>query len=155
MTRYKMIAGLCLLFTLIAGPAAAQTTLRIGLAEDPDVLDPTLARTYVGRIVFASLCDKLVDISPELDIVPQLATEWQWVDDNKGLVMKLRQGVLFHDGEKLDAAAVKFSLERHLTMPGSNRKAEISALKSVEIVDDHTVKLVLDKPFAPLLAQLS
>jgi peptide/nickel transport system substrate-binding protein len=135
--------------------AMAQTTLRIGLAEDPDVLDPTLARTYVGRIVFASLCDKLVDISPELDIVPQLATEWQWVDDNKGLVMKLRQGVKFQDGEPMDAAAVKFSLERHLTLPGSNRKAEISALRSVEIVDDHTVKLVLDKPFAPLLAQLS
>ena len=141
--------------TLFTGAATAQTTLRIGLAEDPDILDPTLARTYVGRIVFASLCDKLVDISPELEIVPQLATEWQWVDDNKGLVMKLRPGVKFHDGEPMDAAAVKFSLERHLTLPGSNRKAEISALKSVEIIDDHTVKLVLDKPFAPLLAQLS
>ena len=129
--------------------------MRIGLAEDPDILDPTLARTYVGRIVFASLCDKLVDISPQLDIVPQLATEWQWVDDNKGLIMKLRQGVKFQDGEPMDAAAVKFSLERHLTLPGSNRKAEISALKSIEIIDDHTVKLVLDKPFAPLLAQLS
>src|SRR5450432_115855 len=91
--------------------AAAQTTLRIGLAEDPDVLDPTLARTYVGRIVFASLCDKLVDITPELDIAPMLATEWKWVDNNKGLVMKLRPGVKFHDGEKFDAAAVKFNIE--------------------------------------------
>ncbi|HEY7239988.1 MAG TPA: ABC transporter substrate-binding protein, partial [Burkholderiales bacterium] len=34
-------------------------TLRIGLAEDPDILDPTMARTFVGRIVFAGLCDKL------------------------------------------------------------------------------------------------
>jgi peptide/nickel transport system substrate-binding protein len=140
---------------LLSGVAGAQTTLRIGLADDPDVLDPTLARTYVGRIVFASLCDKLVEISPELEIVPQLATSWQWVDDNKGLVLKLRQGVTFHDGEPMDAAAVKFILERHLTMAGSTRKAEISAVKSIEIVDDHTVKLVLDKPFAPLLAQLS
>jgi peptide/nickel transport system substrate-binding protein len=139
----------------LAGSAGAQPTLRIGLAEDPDIMDPTLARTYVGRIVFASLCDKLVDISPELEIVPQLATEWHWVDGNKGLVMTLREGVKFHDGEPLNAAAVKYSLERHLTMPGSNRKAEISALKSIEIIDDHTVKLVLDKPFAPLLAQLS
>ncbi|HTW52565.1 MAG TPA: ABC transporter substrate-binding protein [Stellaceae bacterium] len=140
---------------LTANIADAQTTLRIGLAEDPDILDPTLARTFVGRIVFAAMCDKLVDISADLKIVPQLATEWHWVDDNKGLVMTLRQGVKFQDGEKMDAAAVKFSIERHLTMPGSNRKAEISAVKSVEIVDDHTVKLVLDKPFAPLLAQLS
>jgi len=111
--------------------------------------------TYVGRIVFASLCDKLVDISPELDIVPQLATEWQWTDGNKGIVLKIRQGVTFHDGERLDAEAVKFSLERHLNLPGSNRKAEISAVTAVDIIDDHTVKLVLSAPFAPLLSQLS
>lgn len=54
--------------------AVAQTsTLRIGLQDDPDVLDPARARTFVGRIVFASLCDKLVEITPELKIVPQLA----------------------------------------------------------------------------------
>src|SRR6266436_5678663 len=55
------------------GTVAAQSNLRIGLAEDPDVLDPTLARTYVGRIVFASICDKLFDIDEKLNVVPQLA----------------------------------------------------------------------------------
>ncbi len=45
-----------------SGNAQAQKVLRVGLAEDPDILDPTLARTFVGRIVFASLCDKLYDI---------------------------------------------------------------------------------------------
>src|SRR5216684_7730110 len=97
----------------------------------------------------------LSHIAPELDIAPQLATGWQWVDGNKGLILKLRQGVQFQDGEPLDAAAVKFSIERHLSMPGSNRKAEISAVSAVEIIDDHTVKLVLKAPFAPLLAALS
>ncbi len=98
--------------------AANAQTLRIGLAEDPDLLDPTLARTYVGRIVFASLCDKLVDISPELDIVPQLATSWNWVDDNKGLVFHLRQGVKFQDGTPFDAAAVKV---QHRAQPRTAR----------------------------------
>jgi peptide/nickel transport system substrate-binding protein len=149
-----LAAGVLLIASLVAGDAAAQT-LRIGLAEDPDVLDPTLARTFVGRTVFAALCDKLVDISPELEIVPQLATEWRWTDGNLGLVMKLRPGVKFQDGESFDAAAVKFSIERHLTMPGSNRKAEISAVNEVQIIDEHTVKFVLSAPFAPLLAQLS
>ena len=50
-------------------PSFAQA-LRIGLAEDPDVLDPTLARTFVGRIVFAGLCDKLFDLDENLKIVP-------------------------------------------------------------------------------------
>src|SRR5436853_7268332 len=92
----------------LAASASMAQTLRVGLAEDPDVLDPTLARTFVGRIVFASLCDKLVDIDEKLQIVPQLATSWDWSADGKALTMKLRPGVTFHDGEKLDAAAVKF-----------------------------------------------
>jgi peptide/nickel transport system substrate-binding protein len=62
-----------------AAAAAAQAqTLRIGLAEDPDVLDPSLARSFVGRVVFASLCDKLFDIDEKLAIVPQLATGYEW-----------------------------------------------------------------------------
>jgi peptide/nickel transport system substrate-binding protein len=154
---WKRIAAGCLIAATatLSIPASSAQTLRIGLAEDPDILDPTLARTYVGRIVFAALCDKLVDIGPELEIVPQLATEWQWTDGNKGLVLKLRPGVKFQDGEPFDAAAAKFNIERHLTMPGSNRKSEISAVTGVEIIDDHTVKLVLSAPFAPLLAQLT
>jgi len=48
-----------LLAAVAGGSAMAQSHLRIGLAEDPDVLDPSLARTYVGRIVFAAICDKL------------------------------------------------------------------------------------------------
>jgi ABC-type transport system substrate-binding protein len=137
-----LLAGLCLFLSAACQAGAAQT-LRIGLADDPDMLDPSMARTFTGRVVFAALCDKLLDISPELDIVPQLATEWQWTDGNKGIVMKLRRGVRFHDGEAFAAAAVKFSIERHLNLPGSTRKAEISTVTGVEIIDDYTVKLVL------------
>ena len=71
---------------------AARRRLRIGLAEDPDVLDPTLARTFVGRIVFAALCDKLFDIDEKLKIVPQLATGYEWSADSKALTIKLRPG---------------------------------------------------------------
>lgn len=141
-------------FTLFAGAAPAQT-LRFGLAEDPDVLDPTLARTFVGRIVFAAMCDKLFDIDEKLNIVPQLATGYEWSGDNKSVLIKIRQGVVFHDGEKLDAEAVKYSLERHKTMQGSNRRGELAPVQSVEVVDPQTVKLNLNAPFAPLLAQLA
>jgi peptide/nickel transport system substrate-binding protein len=140
---------------LFAGPAAAQQTLRIGLAEDPDVLDPTLARTFVGRIVFAALCDKLFDIDEKLAIVPQLATSYEWSADNKALTLKVRPNVTFHDGEKLDAAAVKFNIERHKTMPGSNRRGELAPVASVDVVDPMTVRLNLTAPFSPLLAQLA
>src|ERR1700749_2634120 len=96
-----------LALTLGAAALSAQAqTLRVGLAEDPDVLDPSLARSFVGRVVFAGLCDKLFDIDEKLAIQPQLATSYEWSADSKALTLKLRQGVTFHDGEKLDAAAV-------------------------------------------------
>ena len=140
---------------LVALPAFAQTTLRIGLAEDPDVLDPTLARTYVGRIVFASICDKLFDIDEKLGLVPQLALSHQISPDGKLVTIRLREGVKFHDGEPFDAAAAKFSLDRHLTMQGSFRRAEIAQVEAVEVVDKSTIRLVLKTPFAPLIAQLT
>jgi peptide/nickel transport system substrate-binding protein len=132
-----------------------QTTLRIGLAEDPDILDPSLARTYVGRIVFAAFCDKLFDIDEKLNIVPQLALSHETSADGKEVTIKLRRGVKFHDGEPFDAEAAKFSLERHLTLPTSFRKPELAALDHVEIVDPQTIKLVLKTPYSPLLAQLT
>ncbi len=135
--------------------AAHSQTLRVGLAEDPDVLDPTLARTFVGRIVFAALCDKLFDIDEKLQIVPQLATGYEWSADSKTLTIKLRSDVTFHDGEKLDAAAVKFNLERHKTMAGSNRSGELRPVTSVDVVDPTTVKLNLSAPFTPILAALA
>ena len=139
---------------LLATTAHAQT-LRIGLAEDPDILDPTMARTFVGRIVFAGLCDKLLDLDEKLNIVPQLATGYEWSSDNKTLTLKLRSGVTFHDGEKFDAQAVKYNLERHKNMQGSSRRGELAVVSSVEVADPATVRVHLSAPFAPLLTVLT
>lgn len=136
------------------GASHAQT-LRIGLGEDPDILDPTLSRTFVGRFVFAALCDRLFDIDEQLKGVPQLATGYEWSADNKALTIKVREGVTFHDGERLDAAAVKFSLERHKRLPGSSRASELAPLASFDVVDRYTVRLNLSAPFSPLLGVLA
>ena len=143
------------LLLALAPLAASAQTLRIGLAEDPDVLDPSLARSFVGRIVFTALCDKLFDIDEKLAIQPQLATAYEWSADSKSLTLKLRSGVTFHDGEKFDAAAVKFNIERHKTLLGSNRRGELAPVASVDVVDAATVRLNLSAPFSPLLAQLA
>jgi peptide/nickel transport system substrate-binding protein len=142
------------LLMLAAGSAFAQE-LRIGLQEDPDVLDPVRARTYVGRIVFTSLCDKLVDIDPKLHIVPQLATSWSWNADNTVLTMKLRSDVVFHDGTKFDAAAAKANLDRARTLPDSFRKGELGSVQNVEAPDPQTLVLTLNHPDATLLYQLT
>jgi len=143
--------------SLATGGSAQQVKiLRVGLAEDPDILDPTLARTFVGRIVFASLCDKLYDINENGVIIPQLATALPEVSpDNKSLTIKLRQGVKFHDGTDFNAEAAKFSLDRHFNLPGSRRKSEIAQMAGVDVVDPFTIRIRLTTPAAQLLAQLA
>ena len=152
--RKLLLAFGLLCASLAPALAAPPTTLRIGLREDPDILDPTLSGSYVGRIVFAGMCDKLFDYDTKLEIVPQLATGYTYKDPTH-LVLHLRPGVLFQDGEKFDAAAVKSTLERDLTMPGSLRRGQINAIKSIEVVDPLTVEIVLKQPDSPLLAQLA
>jgi peptide/nickel transport system substrate-binding protein len=155
MNILRLAATAAALLLSLGAVAHAQTTLRIGLAEDPDVLDPSIARTYVGRIVFASFCDKLFDIDEKLNIVPQLALSYETSADGKEMTIKLRPGVKFHDGEAFDAEAAKFSFDRHLTLPTSFRKPELAALDHVDIVDPLTIKLVLKTPYSPLIAQLT
>ncbi len=152
----RPILAAALMAGVFATPLAAQDlpTLRIGLADDADALDPTLGRSFVGRIVFGGLCDKLVDLDARLNVVPQLAQGYEWAD-SKTLVFKLRPGMKFHDGTEVDAAAVKYSMERHLNMQGSARRGEISTLDRVEIVDPLTVRMVLKTPTAPFLAALT
>ena len=125
------------LFFALAAPARAES-LKIGLASDPNILDPVLDRTLDGRIVFEAMCDKLVDLSPELEIVPQLAASWSWNADLTEITFKLRDGVLFQDGTKFDAAAVKYNLERDINFPGTNRKGELprGRLQLLDRLDD-------------------
>jgi peptide/nickel transport system substrate-binding protein len=155
--RTVFIAGLLAAVASLSGAfsAHAESTLRIGLSEDPDNLDPTTAGSYVGRIVLATLCDKLFDIDENLQVVPQLALSHETSADGKTVTIKLRQGVKFQDGELFDAEAVKFTLDRHMTMQGSFRKAELGQIDKVEVADPFTVKLLLKAPFSPLIAQLT
>jgi peptide/nickel transport system substrate-binding protein len=144
-----------LLASIALSPAVAQSHLRIGLAEDPDNLDPTTAGSYVGRVVLAAMCDKLFDIDANLNVVPQLALSHETSEDGKTVTIKLRPNVKFHDGEPFDAEAAKFTLDRHMTMQGSFRRAELAQIDKVEVADPLTIRLLLKAPFSPLIAQLT
>ncbi|MBD1586926.1 ABC transporter substrate-binding protein [Pseudomonas typographi] len=152
----RLFLGFSSLIMLAAsGFTEAETVLRVGISSDPDQLDPVTSRSYTGRFIFNALCDRLVDIDAHLNIVPGLATDWSWSADNQVLTMHLRQGVVFHDGEKFDAAAVKYNIERELTLPGSTRKSEISSISTVEVADPYTIVFNLKTPDAALLSQLT
>jgi peptide/nickel transport system substrate-binding protein len=151
----RLVAAALAIALSAAGSAGAQSVLRIGLNDDPDALDPTISRAYTGRLVFAALCDKLFDVTPDLKIVPQLATGFEWAPDQRSVVIKLRPGVKFQDGEPLNAEAVKFNIDRHINTPGTFRKTEIGQISSVDIINDLTVRFNLSEPLVPLLAALT
>ncbi len=152
-----LTVGMLAVLMLQAGAAHAQKkTLVVALNQDPDILDPTLARTYVGRIVFSQICEKLYEIDEGLRISPQLAAGMPVISDaGKTVTIKLRPGVTFNDGTPMDAEAVRFSLERHRTLKGSTRASELAPVDAVEVVDPLTVRLRLKAAFSPLLAQLT
>jgi peptide/nickel transport system substrate-binding protein len=152
--RKQLLAALLLGASSILTPALA-ADLRIGLQEDPDVLDPDQSRTFVGRIVYASLCDKLVDITPDLEIIPQLATDWSWSEDGLTLTMNLRQDASFHDGTPFDAEAVKANIDRSQNLPESRRKSEVKSITGVEVTGPYQVAFTLAAPDATLLAQFA
>jgi peptide/nickel transport system substrate-binding protein len=164
-TVRSSLLGLAAACVLALGSAAADArssaaiknggTLTVGLAEDPDALDPTVARTFVGRIIFAHMCQKLYDLDKNLNIVPQLADGMPQVSKDKlTYTIKLRSGIKFNDGTPLTGDAVKKTLDRYLTFPGSIRKSEISSVSSID-ASSNTVKLHLSAPFSPLTAQLA
>src|SRR5215813_6459824 len=131
------IAALGLGLVLAAEPALAQKkTLVVALNEDPDLLDPSVARTYVGRIIFEQMCEKLYEIDENLRIFPQLAADLPTVSDGgKTVTIKLRPSVKFNDGTPMNAEAVRYSLDRHLNMKGSNRRSELESVNSIDVVD--------------------
>ncbi|WOI55898.1 ABC transporter substrate-binding protein [Palleronia sp. LCG004] len=143
----------CLALTA-AGALHAQT-LRVGLQSDADVLDPDQSRTFVGEIVFTSLCDKLVDISPDLELVPQLATEWSWNDDGTALTFTLREDVTFHDGTPFDAEAVAYNIDRSLTLEESRRKSDLASVSGTEVLGPHEIRIDLEQPDAAVLSEMA
>ncbi|PWR04746.1 ABC transporter substrate-binding protein [Micromonospora acroterricola] len=141
-----------------ADPAAVKQggKLVIALSAEPDALDPTLSRSLYSRYVFQAMCQKLYDVNEQAQVVPQLATALPTTSgDGRTVTIPLRQGARFADGTPFDSAAVKATLQRHLTNSRSARKSELGPIDGVDTPDAQTVVLRLKQPFAPLLGALA
>jgi len=162
-TGAAVLAALSLVAAAGAGTrgdtAAARSggTLTIGLAAgEPDALDPTLARTFSGREVFLTFCEKLYDLNAKAQIVPQLASALPTISNDKLTVtIPLRTGIKFNDGTPFNAAAVVASLQRDQTLKGSARASEISPVDGIKASGASKVVIHLKTPYSPLLAQLA
>ena len=145
--------ALLILLLLVAAPGSAQE-LRVALPWTPENLDPTMNLSSIRAAVGVSLFDSLVGRDAEGRITPELAESWKVLDD-RTLQLRLRRGVVFHNGEPLNAEAVKATFDRVLNPDQkSPNRATVAFIAKVEVLDEHTVQLVLGSPYAPMLNRL-
>ena len=137
----------------LAGSVGAQEkmVLHVGLEGEPTHLDPQSPPEDLSEYCTMPIADALVEYAYDgsMEVVPNLATEWEWVD-GVTLKFKLREGVKFHNGREMVADDVKFSFERVMDPEtASVRKSYLDVLDSVEVVDDYNGIFHLKESFAP------
>jgi peptide/nickel transport system substrate-binding protein len=126
-------------------------SIRFGYTLSPSQgLDPHKTSLSQDTVWLAPIYDPLIIEMPDASLVPGLATEWEFVDDNTALELTLREGVTFQDGTPFDAEAVKINIERAKTVEGSAVAPLLGAIDTVEVIDPTTVRMNLNSPAATL-----
>jgi len=156
----RLFSLLLLLAALLMGCSAPSPGGRVvyGLTLAPSGIDPHVNTSSELGIPLTSVYDTLVYLDPETgEFVPGLAQRWEVSDDGLVYTFYLKQGVTFHDGTSFDAEAVRFNLERITSPDLASQKARfmLGPYERAEVVDEYTIRLHLDEPFAPLLDSLS
>lgn len=163
--RRRLSNGLLFTFLVsasLAAPASAlagksDRSLVLGMAIEPIGLDPTIAAPVaIGQVTWQNVFEGLVTIDRDGNIKPQLAKSWSISSDGLTYTFKLHRNVTFHDGEKLDSAVAKASLERARGGDSVNpQKRFFASIATIETPDAETLVLKLREPAGSLLYWLA
>lgn len=136
-------------------PARRGGTLRYAYPTGPNRLDPHRAVSSGDMRALRFVYDRLVHVDGDGALQPGLASSWAYSDDGLTLHLDLRKGVTFHDGTPFNAAAVKANIERGQSISDSIVAPDLSVISEVQVIDDHSVDLILTAPNVILLSLLS
>ena len=155
MRRIAHLLKVLALGLLLLGSSAVAQRLTMAQVSNPVTLDPNRTFNGLSFSITNQVYENLVYFGTDGVIQPRLAESWEFTQPNV-LELKIREGVTFHDGTPLDAAAVVASLEHFLDPEATNPgRFVLSRLSDVRATGDYTVELVTETPFAPLLAHLA
>ena len=118
-------------------------------------MDPHKANISQDAVTLYPAYDRLVHLAPDGELIPGLAESWEFSDDVRTVTMHLREGVTFHDGAVFDAEAAKKNLDRAKTIEDSSVTSDVSTIESVDVVDEHTIRLNLNVANASILGVLA
>lgn len=149
------IAALCSPLAVTGAHAAG--TLTVALHQDPGNWDPIATFLVAWGAVGGQVFDGLIMRTPDMKLVPGLATKWEFMDKNTKIRFTLRPGVKFHNGEPFDAEAVKFTFDRLLGDEGKKgpQQSNYAAIDRVVVVNPTTVDMLLKSPDPVLLTKLA
>ncbi|WP_163581627.1 glutathione ABC transporter substrate-binding protein [Gracilibacillus saliphilus] len=135
--------------------AAGSGELVISLPSDVVSLSPQGNNDTPSSNVRENIYETLTTLNEDQEVEPGLATDWEQIDDVTW-EFQLQEGVTFHDGEEFNAEAVKKNFERLIDEDiASPRAFLLEQVESIEVEDDYTVRIILEYPYAPLLANLA
>lgn len=149
-------ASFALASALTTGAHAAGT-LNVAIHQDPGNWDPIATFLVSWGAVGSQVFDGLIMRTPDMKLVPGLATKWEFLDNNTKLRFTLREGVKFHNGEPFNAEAVKFTFDRLLGDEGKKgpQQSNYNAIEKVVVVNANTVDFLLKNPDPVLLTKLA
>ena len=166
LSRALSLVTLLSLVLVVALPTAAQPrrggTFRVAFQSDPPTLDPQLASDTSSSAVIHQLFDGLVELDEKLQVQPSIAEKWTVSGDQRVYTFSLRRGVKFQNGREVKAADFKYSLERAAKgktpwvvekILGAPEviKGQGKEIRGIRVVNDSTIELTLERPFAPFL----
>ncbi len=130
--------------------------LRFATRSDARGADPHRNLIYYVSQPLAATTQGLLDLAPNMEPAPGIATEWDISDDLLTYTFKLRPGVTFHNGADVDAAAVKWNFERIMDPKVGHTfsRSSLENVKEVTAVDKHTLRCTLKMPSAVFLANI-
>jgi peptide/nickel transport system substrate-binding protein len=156
MTLTRQLAALCALL-LAAFPGHGAQRLIIGTQLEPPVLDPSAnPAAAISEVLYGNVYEGLVQFAADGSVLPKLALSWEISSDGLRYLFHLKSGVRFHDGSDFDAAAARYSLERILEPGSTNPQRErLRAIRTVEVVDPLTLRVLLSRRSGGLLQSLA
>jgi len=147
---------LIVLFISLFSLGIAQNTLIVARAADTTGLDPHTQTSFASFRLLELIYEPLVTLDADLNIIPALAESWAFSDDATTLTMKLRQGVVFHDGSSFGSEDVKASFERILDEEtGAAGRKNFTSIESIETPDEYTVIFHLSVSDVPILSAMT
>jgi peptide/nickel transport system substrate-binding protein len=154
----RLLVGLFALLAIALGAgedgvAAPKGTLTIGIPTDINTLDPTMGPEVNSLNVAFSVMEPLLFQDAQGNLKPRLAESWEVVD-NTTYIFRLRKNVKFHNGEPFNGQAVEYSWKRSQEKHRAN-KTNCSTISRIDILDDHTIKVVTEKPDPVLLKRMA